>query len=91
MKCPECGHESQDKVMFSSACEKCFTWLHCCRCCSLFQAATGRCRSHTTEYSGPPEERNFCDEFAPGSPAARSSDDGFARTKFNRLFGEDEG
>jgi hypothetical protein len=88
MKCWKCGCELPGKPGFSSACEKCLTWLHTCLGCALYNPDSRRCRSLTTEYSGSPEERNFCEEFTPGGGSARDSEPGNARERFDSLFRE---
>lgn len=93
MKCPGCGHENTDKIGFGTVCDRCLAWLHTCGCCRLYNREAGRCRSSTTEYSGPPDLRNYCDEFTPvvaegGNPAPSQG-----AGRFESLFrkGDDEG
>jgi len=86
MKCPGCGHENPDKVGFGTVCEKCLAWLHTCDCCRLHNRESGRCRSSTTEYSGPSDVRNFCDEFTLGSSENGQSAASDAAARFDKLF-----
>lgn len=86
MKCPGCGHENTDKVGFGTVCENCLAWLHTCDCCHLYNREPGRCRSSTTEYSGPPDLRNFCDEFTPEPMKTEKTTGEDALSRFERLF-----
>jgi hypothetical protein len=86
MKCPGCGHENTDKVGFGTVCGNCLAWLHTCSCCRLYNTESGRCRSRTTEYAGPPDLRNFCEEFAPVAEKSEQVFDTDAASRFDRLF-----
>lgn len=86
MKCPGCGHENSDKVGFGAVCEKCMAWLHTCNCCRLYNSESGRCRSSTTEYSGPPDMRNYCDEFTPAAGGGEKAAPSPGAKLFDALF-----
>ncbi len=91
MKCWKCGHDNPGESGFSAACEKCLAWLHTCLGCALYNPDSRRCRSHTTEYSGSPEEKNFCEEFIPGSGFAGNPGSCSSRKRFDMLFRENRG
>jgi hypothetical protein len=91
MICGNCGHEYPDRVGFGSVCDKCCSWLHTCRNCSLFLRDSGGCRSLTTEYTGPADEKNFCEEFSPASNPSEPDGQPGAAERFDRLFGEGGG
>ncbi len=91
MKCWKCGRDNPGESGFSAACEKCLTWLHTCLGCALYNPDSRRCRSHTTEYTGSPEEKNYCEEFTPASGLTPNPDPDTARERFDRLFGKKGG
>ncbi len=86
MKCTGCGHEHDEKVGFGSVCDRCLAWLHVCVNCALHDRDSRRCRSHTTDYSGDPGDRNFCEEFMPWNGRHAPGTGESAGARFEGLF-----
>lgn len=91
MKCWHCGKEQNDppngKLSFRATCEKCHSWLHCCRNCQNYKPGLPNdCKIPGTEYIADREAANFCEEFLLlGQGPAPKAD---AREVENRLFGD---
>lgn len=89
MICGNCRRPHQGKIGFGSICEGCSAWLHVCVNCSLYNPDARRCRSRTTDYTGPGDAKNFCEEFTPVSGDTRESrEDSDPVRRFDRLFGD---
>lgn len=70
MKCWKCGTELPEpfagKLSFRATCEKCHSWLHCCKNCKNYKpGAPNDCAVPGTEYIADREACNFCEEFQP--------------------------
>lgn len=68
MKCWHCGTELADppggKISFRATCDKCQSWLHCCKNCKNYKpGAPNDCAVPGTEYIADRESSNFCEEF----------------------------
>lgn len=91
MKCWKCGATNEDppggKLPFRSTCEKCHSWLHCCKNCKNYRPGLPNdCAVPGTEYIADREANNFCDEFQLlGSGPSKTVD---PKDVLRRLFGE---
>lgn len=68
MKCWKCGTDLADppsnKLSFRAICDKCSSWLHCCKNCKNYKpGAPNDCAVPGTEYIADREKSNFCEEF----------------------------
>ena len=90
--CHKCGTEwdGEGKTPFRGTCTKCYSDLHCCLNCRLYdEGAHNNCRSSTTEFVSDTEKGNFCEEFEFRDTDAAAEDKASgdsAREKFERLF-----
>ncbi len=92
--CYHCGTTIQfdPPLARSAVCEKCSSYLHCCRNCRFYDPlAPNECREPQAELVRDKEMANFCDFFEPASAeAARPPEDraAEARRKLEELFGK---
>lgn len=68
MKCWKCGTEqeapSSGRLAFRATCDKCSSWLHCCKNCKNYQPGLPNdCKIPGTEQIADREGCNFCEEF----------------------------
>ena len=69
IKCWKCGAEQKDlpsgRLPFRATCEKCHSWLHCCKNCKNYKPGLPNdCMIPGTEYIADREVCNFCEEFS---------------------------
>jgi hypothetical protein len=90
MNCWKCGAvlEESGKLSFRAQCDKCQSWLHCCKNCKNYQPGLPNdCKVPGTDYIADREKFNFCEEFQLlGAPPAKQPD---AKDVFKRLFGDE--
>jgi hypothetical protein len=68
MQCWKCGTDLNDlpkgRLPFRAICDKCFSWLHCCRNCTNYKPGMPNdCLVPGTEFVADREGANFCEEF----------------------------
>jgi len=76
------------KLPFRATCDKCGSWLHCCKNCKHYRPGLPNdCFIPGTEYIADREGCNFCEEYALLGKGADQK--GSASDASKRLFGED--
>ena len=68
MKCWKCDFDMEDpslgKLPFRSTCDKCGSWLHCCKNCKYYTPGLPNdCYIPGTDFVADREGCNFCEEF----------------------------
>lgn len=68
MKCWKCSTELPDppngKLSFRETCDRCQSWLHCCKNCQFYKPGRANdCLIPGTEYIADREAANYCEEF----------------------------
>ena len=68
MKCWKCNEplslNKEGRISFRETCEKCSTWLHCCKNCkNYFPGLSNHCKMPGTDPIADREKNNFCEEF----------------------------
>lgn len=90
MQCWKCGTNlpefSRGKVPFRELCDKCSSWLHCCKNCHNYKPGKPNdCIVPGTELISDRESCNFCEEFQLlGKPPSEERNN--SKSKFNDLF-----
>lgn len=93
MKCWKCGidlpNPPEGKLPFRATCDKCISWLHCCKNCRNYKPGLPNdCAVPGTEYIADREASNFCEEFQLlGAPPAKTKD---PKDVARKLFGGTE-
>ena len=91
MKCYKCGTEIDVESHFrrQETCAKCFSYLHCCYNCSLYDPnAYQECREPQAPWVRDKDKGNFCEYFEPGDSgvSADKSRAEEAKRKLEDLF-----
>lgn len=77
----------EGKIHFRTTCDKCHTWLHCCRNCINYRPGLPNdCKIPGTDPIADRTAANFCDEFVALGKAPQSTAD--LKSVSERLFGE---
>lgn len=69
MRCWKCKTELEtpplNKLPFRAICDKCQSWLHCCKNCLHYRPGLPNdCAIPNTEWIADREKGNFCEEFS---------------------------
>jgi hypothetical protein len=93
MNCWKCGAKLEEsslgKISFRAICEKCHSWLHCCKNCVNYKPGLPNdCYIPGTEFISDREASNFCEEFKILGVFAGIKDGEAAKKKFNSLFAD---
>lgn len=92
LKCWHCGAEPdlpEGKVSFQAVCDKCSSWLHCCKGCRFYKPGQANdCLIPDTEHVPDRSARNFCDEFKALSDAGPVAPKKTAADAARELFGD---
>ena len=93
MKCWKCGETLENppggKLAFRAVCDKCTSWLHCCKNCkNYYPGLPNDCKVPGTEHIADREACNFCEEFEllGGGPVKTADSNDVSR----RLFGDSD-
>lgn len=91
MNCWKCGASYElplnGKTPFRATCDKCYTWLHCCKnCINYFPGLPNSCKIPDTEPIVDREAANFCEYFNPKEPQSNPKTN--AEDIAKKLFGE---
>lgn len=81
-------------VRREETCERCASWVHCCKNCRFWNGVARTCDEPAAEWVHDRERANFCDYFAlPARDEGRGASEGGAgepsqdaREAFERLF-----
>lgn len=88
LNCWKCGSEVE-AVGFQSVCDKCHSWLHCCKNCKHYRPGSPNdCSIPGTDPISDREARNFCDEFSPLGKQLKQTAD--PKEAARRLFKDED-
>lgn len=93
MKCWYCHIDLEDppngKIAFRASCDKCGSWLHCCKNCKNYKPGLPNdCAVPGTDYIADREKNNFCEEFQLLTKSGGGKTPPSASDIERRLFGD---
>lgn len=93
LKCWYCGAELEElpdkKITFRASCDKCGSWLHCCKNCKNYKPGLPNdCAIPGTDFIADREKNNFCEEFQVLIPKNSKNSPNLKDIE-KRLFGDD--